>query len=456
MTLSIVILAAGQGKRMVSQVPKVLHPLAGKMLLEHVIHTAQQLHPTPVIVYGHQGDVVRDACADLNVLWAKQPEQLGTGHAVLQALPHIPDDHRVLVLYGDVPLISLDTLQKFIQTTPRQALGIITATLDNPAGLGRIIRDKQNNIINIIEDKDLSDTERANREVNTGIYLFPENFLKKSLPLLQNNNAQKEYYLTDMIKMAVQENITIHSIQPASPDEVLGINDRVQLAHLERSYQRQYAEKLMRQGVTLLDPNRFDLRGELTVGQDIVIDINVIIEGRVTIGSGCKIGPNTVLRNTTLGDRVEIKANSVLEDAVIGADCTIGPFARIRPGTVLAAHAHVGNFVEIKNSKIGEGSKVNHLTYIGDSDIGKRVNIGAGTITCNYDGVNKHKTQIGDQAFIGSNSSLVAPVTIGEGAYIGSGSVITQDAPPHQLTVCRAKEQRSIEHWQKPEKKKGA
>jgi bifunctional UDP-N-acetylglucosamine pyrophosphorylase/glucosamine-1-phosphate N-acetyltransferase len=454
MALSIVILAAGQGKRMYSQLPKVLHRLGGKALLEHVAHTAEKLSPTqaPIVIYGHQGETVRHHLSGLNVTWVEQTAQLGTGHALLQALPHIPDDNRVLCLYGDVPLISLDTLQHFIKTIPDHALGIITAQLSQPKGLGRMIRDDKNQIINIIEDKDLTDEQRHINEINSGIYLFPAHFLQKALTNIENNNAQKEYYLTDTIHIATQNNIAIHSIQPTSTDEILGINDKVQLAYLERAYQRQLAEKMMRQGVTVLDPNRLDIRGELIVGQDVLIDTNVIIEGHVRIGDHCIIGPNTILRNTIIKDHVEIKANSVIDGAEIASHCIIGPFARIRPGTLLASHSHIGNFVEIKNSEIGEGSKVNHLSYIGDSTVGIKVNIGAGTITCNYDGINKSRTFIGDGAFIGSNSSLVAPLSIGEHATIGAGSIITKDAPAKQLTLCRA-QQRSIENWRRPAKK---
>lgn len=453
MTLSIVILAAGQGKRMRSQLPKILHRLAGKTLLEHVTATAAQVNPaaTPIIIYGHQGETVRHALANLNVTWVEQQEQLGTGHALQQALPHIPTDHRVLVLYGDVPLISSATLKNFINTTPSTALGILTAKLADPTGLGRIIRE-HDKVVAIVEEKDTTNEQRTINEINSGIYLFPENFLAKSLPKLQNKNNQKEYYLTDVIAMAVHENTPIHSIQVSTPEEILGVNDKVQLATLERTYQRQLAEKLMQQGVTLRDPTRFDVRGELIVGQDVTIDINVICEGRVVIGNNCIIGPHCILRNVTLSDGVEIKANSILDGAEISADCIIGPFARIRPGTILAPAVHIGNFVEIKNSFIAAQTKINHLSYIGDSDIGKQVNIGAGTITCNYDGVNKHRTTIGDQAFIGSDTQLIAPVTIGAGATIGAGSTITRDAPAHQLTICRTP-QRSIENWQRPQKK---
>lgn len=453
MTLSIVILAAGQGKRMHSQLPKVLHKIAGRPLLEHIVMTAQTLHPTtpPIVIYGHQGDQIRHTLANLDVTWVEQTHQLGTAHALQQALPYFNENDRVLVLYGDVPLISADTLQNFINNTPTNSLGIITADLKNPAGLGRVIRDKKNQISAVIEEKDASAEQLNINEINTGIYLIPAKNLSTWLPAIKNHNAQKEFYLTDIIKMAVQEHKNIHSFKPAATEEILGVNDRVQLATLERFYQHQLAEKLMRQGVTLLDPQRFDVRGTLVVGQDVTIDINVLIEGHVIIGNHCVIGPNTILRNVILGDRVEVKANSIIDGAEIAADCIIGPFARIRPGTVLASKVHVGNFVEIKNGSIDEGSKVNHLSYIGDSEIGKRVNIGAGTITCNYDGVNKHHTIIGDDVFVGSNNSLVAPINIGAGATLAAGSTITQNAPANQLTLGRAR-QISIEHWERPKK----
>jgi bifunctional UDP-N-acetylglucosamine pyrophosphorylase/glucosamine-1-phosphate N-acetyltransferase len=454
MMLSTVILAAGQGKRMHSDTPKVLHRIAGKALLEHVVNTASLLNnkESPIVVYGHEGDKVKQALAALNVTWVEQTEQLGTGHALLQALTHIADDHRVLVLYGDVPLIQIDTLKKFIQATPENALGILTAHFPDPTGLGRILRDADGNITSIIEDKDADASQKNIHEINSGIYLVPATLLKRWLPAIKNQNAQKEYYLTDIFGQAASENIPIHSATPSTYEEVLGINDRLQLAKLERFYQNQMAEKFMRQGVTLQDPARFDVRGDTSIGRDTSIDINVIFEGHVTIGAQCTIGPNCVLRNVIVGDRVDIKANSVLDGAEIAEDCTIGPFARLRPGSMLAPRSHVGNFVEIKNSEIGTGSKVNHLSYVGDSEVGKNVNIGAGTITCNYDGMNKHRTVIGDNAFIGSNSALIAPITIGEGATIGAGTTLSRDAAPHQLTVARAP-QRSIANWQRPQKK---
>jgi len=454
MSLSIVILAAGQGKRMHSSLPKVLHRLAGKPLLEHVVRAASALDSTrqPVVVFGHQGERVQTALDYLNVTWVPQTEQKGTGHAVEQTLPLLPDDGRVLILYGDVPLIETHTLQQLIANTPDHAVGIITTELPDPTGFGRIIRNNKNKIISIVEEKDANAKQRAIPEINTGIYLFPVTYLRKWLPTLTNDNAQQEFYLTDLITRAVKERIEIASITPMHYEELLGVNDCLQLACLERFYQERFAKKLMLQGVTLLDPHRFDVRGEVSIAQDVVIDINVILEGHVKIGKHCVIGPNTVLRNVILGDHVEIRANSVLDGAEIGDHCTIGPFARLRPGTILAPQAHVGNFVEIKNSTIGIASKVNHLSYIGDSELGQHVNIGAGTITCNYDGINKNKTIIGDHAFIGSNTELVAPVMIGENATIGAGSTITRNAPAHQLTLSRA-QQRTIENWVRPQKK---
>lgn len=453
MNLSIVILAAGQGKRMHSQLPKVLHRVAGVALLERVVQTTAKIRNTepPIIVYGHQGDLVRHTLANLNATWVEQTKQLGTGHAAQQALSHIPADNRLLILYGDVPLISLKTLENLIKSTPHDALGMITATLPQPTGFGRILRDHNNQITRIVEEKDATPEQRAITEINTGIYLIPAKLLHNWLPHLDNNNAQKEYYLTDIIEMAVKEHIAIHSTQPEHYEEILGINDRLQLAQLERFYQRQMAEKFMREGVTLLDSQRFDVRGDVSIGQDVTIDINVILEGNVKIGHGCTIGPNTLLRNVIVGNHVEIKANSVIDGAEIADACSIGPFARLRPGTVLASNSHIGNFVEIKNSQLGDGTKVNHLSYIGDSEIGNKVNIGAGTITCNYDGVNKHKTIIGDNVFVGSNSSLIAPITIEDRATIGAGSTISRLAPKDQLTICRVK-QRSIPNWQRPKK----
>lgn len=455
MPTQVVILAAGQGKRMYSNLPKVLHHLAGKPMLMHVIATAKAVAPesNPVIIYGHQGELVRQTLQYLELDWAKQEEQLGTGHAVQQALPFIQDDAHVLILSGDVPLISVDTLGELIKRTPKNALGMLTASLANPAGYGRIKRDR-NKVTGIVEEKDATDAERKITEVNAGIYYAPATLLKKWLPILKNNNAQGEYYLTDIIANAVQENIEIHTFQPERLDEISGVNSRMQLANLERSYQRQYAEKLMQQGVTIIDPARVDFRGEVEAGQDVTIDINVIFEGRVVLGNGCVIGPNSILKDVVLGDRVEVKANSMIEGAEIGDDCAIGPFARIRPGTKLAAHAHIGNFVELKNTVVGESSKINHLSYIGDSELGKQVNVGAGTITCNYDGANKHKTIIGDNVHIGSDTQLVAPVKVGSGATIGAGSTIIKDVTSQSLTLTQHIDQRTVDKWKRPEKAK--
>lgn len=454
MTLNVVILAAGQGKRMKSTLPKVLHTIGDKSLLEHVIHTAFALQPAenPIVIYGYKGDIIKHQLAGLAIHWVEQITQLGTGHALQQALPHLTHSDQTLILYGDVPLISIETLKKFIQQTPKSSLGIITAIFPDPTGLGRIIRDNKNNVINIVEDKDANNAERNINEINSGIYLVPTLLLTKWLPQIQNNNQQQEFYLTDIIALAIKDNVAIHTLSPDSYQEVLGVNDKLQLAMLERFFQLQLAKQLMTQGVTLKDPSRFDQRGTLQVGQDVIIDVNVIFEGHVQIGDHCTIGANSIIRNTIIGNHVEIKPNSIIDGAEIANNCIIGPFTRLRPGTELANHTHIGNFVEIKNSFIDQETKVNHLTYIGDSELGKKVNIGAGTITCNYDGINKHKTVIGDNAFIGSNSSLVAPVTIGEGATVGAGSIITRAAPAHQLTLRRA-EQRSIANWQRPKKK---
>lgn len=454
MAIQIVILAAGQGKRMHSTQPKVLHTVAGKPLLEHVIGTAQHISPdlSPIVVYGHQGDRLREAMSHHTVQWVEQKQQLGTGHALMLALSAIQDNHQVLVLYGDVPLISEQTLKNLIAETPRDAIGMLTAHVMDPRGYGRIKRDAHGHIVGIVEEKDATVAEKAITEINPGIYLVPAHYLKKWLPTLNNQNAQGEYYLTDIIALAVQEHIPVYTAQPQRMEEILGVNDRMQLAYLERFYQLQLAEKLMRQGVTLYDPARLDVRGEVHIGRNVVIDVNVILEGRVTIGDDCVIGPNTLLRNTQLGRGVEVKANSVLDGAEVGEGCVIGPFARLRPGTVLKEQVHVGNFVEIKNSQVDGRSKINHLSYVGDSEIGKSVNVGAGTITCNYDGVNKHKTVIEDNAFIGSNTALVAPVSIGAGATIGAGSTISKDAPAHQLTLSRAP-QVTVEGWQRPQVK---
>lgn len=452
MTLSIVVLAAGLGKRMCSTLPKVLHPLGGKPLLTHVITAAQALQPAGIyVIYGHQGERVRTQLADLNVQWIEQTQQLGTGHAALQAMPYLKGEQRILILFGDGPLISPQTLQKLLHNTPENNLGLLTVNLPDPTGLGRMLRDAAGKVLAVVEEKDATLEQKKISEVNGGIMLAPLGCLRRWLDALNNNNAQGEYYLPDIIAMAVKENMAITTMMPDAIAEVQGVNDRAQLAALERIYQQQQAEKLMLAGVTLRDPNRFDLRGDAQIAADVTIDINVILEGTVTIGAGSYIGPNCLLTNVEIGTNVQIKANSVIENAIIAENCVIGPFARIRPETVLAAGVHVGNFVEIKKSKVAQGSKINHLSYVGDATVGAGVNIGAGTITCNYDGVNKYQTIIGDDVFIGSNSQLIAPVTIGEGATIGAGSTIVRNAPAGTLTLSRA-EQKTVAGWRRKKK----
>jgi len=452
MSLGVVILAAGQGTRMKSSLPKVLHKLADRPLLQHVIDTARTLAPQRiVVVYGHGGELVRESITDDDLLWAEQAEQLGTGHAVQQALPQLEGVDQVLVLYGDVPLTRADTLQRLLDNAGN-GFGLLTVTLDDPAGYGRIERGAEGEVLRIVEQKDADEEQLAIREINTGIMVLPTQRLQAWLGSLSNDNAQGEYYLTDVLAMAVDEGMPIAVTHPHNEDEAEGVNNKLQLANLERAYQRARAEELMLAGLTLRDPARFDLRGTLQHGNDCVIDINVVVEGRVQLGNNVQVGANTVLRNVSIADDVTVLENCVFEDASIGPGSTLGPFSRLRPGAELVGGAHVGNFVEIKKSIIGEGSKVNHLSYVGDSEIGARVNIGAGTITCNYDGANKHKTLIGDDAFIGSNTALVAPVSVGKGATIGAGSVIGKDAPEQQLTLTRAK-QVSLPGWQRPQKK---
>ena len=452
MNLAVVILAAGKGTRMKSDLPKVLHPIAGRPMVQHVVDAAGALDPdNTVLIYGHGGEAVRQAVTGSRLQWAEQAEQLGTGHAVAQALPHLEEDV-VLVLYGDVPLIQPQTLRDFVARVDDQSLALMTLTLDDPSGYGRVIRDGDGKVRRVVEQKDASDDEKAVREINTGILACTRRFLNDSLPRLSNSNAQGEYYLTDLIAMAVDAGMEVVTEQPGHAWEVDGVNDRVQLARLERVYQRVRAESLMRAGVTLLDPARLDIRGNLQCGQDVTLDINTVLVGDVVIGDRVTVGPNCLIRNARIGSGTHIEANSVVDGAVVGEECQVGPFARLRPGTELAARAKVGNFVETKKAYVGEGSKVNHLTYIGDSRIGKGVNVGAGTITCNYDGVNKFQTVMKDGAFIGSNSSLVAPVTIGENATVGAGSVVTKDVPDQGLAVARG-QQRNIQNWSRPEKK---
>jgi len=454
MGLSIVILAAGKGTRMQSSLPKVLHTLAGKPLLEHIIQNSLQLQPDQIIVvYGYEGKLVKENLKNYNIDWVEQEEQLGTGHAVKCALPILKENNRVLILCGDTPLIEANTLSQLCETVESdREIALLVAELDDPAGYGRILRNSSDHVIGIVETKDATPAQAQISEINSGIYVVPGKLLKRWLPALKNHNAQKEYYLTDIIKMAVADKITVSTVEIQNLFEIQGVNDRLQLAELERTYQVLQAEKLMVQGVTLADPNRFDLRGEVTVGKDVFIDINVMLEGKVVIGEGCTIGPHSILKNVSLGDHVHIEAFCHLEETIVAEDAVIGPYARLRPGTDVKAGAKIGNFVEVKKSVIGKNSKANHLSYIGDAELGEAVNIGAGTITCNYDGVNKFKTVIGDRVFIGSDSQLVAPVKIGDDAFIGAGSTITKDAPAGKLTVSRAK-QMTIEAWQKPKKK---
>jgi len=438
---------------MKSALPKVLHTLGHKSLLEHVLDTANGLNAQSIhVVYGHGGERVKQQLARHNVNWVLQDQQLGTGHAVEQAAPFVPDNQPVLILYGDVPLIKQQTLQKLIAAAGSDALGLLTATLADPTGYGRIIRNAAGEVVKIIEQKDADDAQKKIREINTGMLALNSTRLKGWLKQLENNNAQGEYYLTDVIGMAALENIAINTVQPDAIYEIEGVNNKLQLAELERAYQRQQAEQLMHLGVTLRDPARFDLRGELEAGADVVIDVNVVIEGKVKLGNGVTIEPNNIIKNTSIADHSIVHANCVIDSAVIGAHCAIGPYARIRPETRLADHVKIGNFVEVKKSNIGAHSKVNHLSYIGDTEMGADVNVGAGTITCNYDGANKHKTIIGDHVFIGSDTQLVAPVEVGAGATIGAGSTITHDAPKGELTLSRSP-QKTRQGWKRPVKK---
>ena len=449
--MNVVILAAGMGKRMQSDLPKVLHPLAGKPLLSHVISTAKALNPSRIcVVYGHGGDLVPSQLAAEDVRFVLQSPQLGTGHAVMQASDALDDSAPTLVLYGDVPLTTATTLQTLVGKAGKERLAVLTVDLEDPTGYGRIVREN-NRIVRIVEQKDASDSERAIREVNTGILVAPTRALKSWLSKLSNNNAQQEYYLTDVIAMAVKEGTPVESAQPAQVWETLGVNSKVQLAELERIYQRAIANALLEQGVTLADPNRIDVRGELHCGRDVSIDVGCVFEGEVVLGDGVVIGANCVIRDAKIHSGAMIKPFSHIDGTRIGSDAQIGPYARLRPGTVLGDDVHVGNFVEIKNSQFDAHSKANHLAYVGDATVGARVNIGAGTITCNYDGANKHRTVIEDDAFIGSDTQLVAPVTVGKGATIGAGTTLTKDAPPDSLTVSRAK-QTSIASWQRPVK----
>lgn len=454
MKLGVVILAAGMGKRMHSAIPKVLHPLAGRPLLGHVLDTAQRLGSAKtVVVYGHGGEQVTSALAHRECTWVEQTQRLGTGHALQQAMPSVQDLDRICVLYGDVPLVDAQTLRRLIEETGDGALGILTAEVPEPSGYGRIVRDPATGkVLRSVEHKDARPQELEITEVNTGFLVADRLRLQDWLERLTNDNAQGEYYLTDVIGFAVADGIAVATVQAPTLEEVSGVNDRAQLAALERYYQRRLAEELMRRGVTLADPARIDVRGTLAAGRDVTLDVNLVIEGHVSLGNGVRVGPNCLIRDAVIGEGAEILANCVIEASEIGAGARVGPFARLRPEVHLGPQTRVGNFVEIKKSRVGPGSKVNHLSYVGDTEIGGGVNIGAGTITCNYDGANKHQTVIGEGAFIGSNTALVAPVTVGTGATIGAGSVITKDAPPDQLTVARGR-QVSIPHWQRPQKK---
>ncbi|CEG58936.1 bifunctional UDP-N-acetylglucosamine diphosphorylase/glucosamine-1-phosphate N-acetyltransferase GlmU [Legionella fallonii] len=457
MNLQIIILAAGQGKRMYSQTPKVLHRLAGKPMLERVVETAQQLNPAAIhVIYGHGGEQIKNSLPDLPVNWVHQTEQLGTGHAVMQALPHVPPESLVLVLSADVPLIQRKTIQALIEcgtaNSYQSTLALLVAHLDNPYGLGRIIRDNQAKVCSIVEEKDANEQEKNIKEIYTGICCAKAADLAIWLPQLSNNNAQGEYYFTEIIALAVKNKTPITTMAVTDPVEVQGVNNRLQLQQLERIWQQRKAESLLESGVMIADAQRFDLRGELTCGHDVFIDINCTFTGRVILGDGCIIGPNCHLTDVTVGAHCEIYANSVLEDCRIADHCHIGPFARLRAGTQLDSHCKIGNFVETKKAIFGEESKASHLSYLGDAIIGKQVNIGAGTITCNYDGVNKHQTIIEDGAFIGSDTQLVAPVTVGANATIGAGSTIRRNAPADELTLTESK-QKTLLGWKRPQKK---
>ena len=457
--MNVVILAAGMGKRMQSALPKVLHPLAGKPLLQHVIDAARSLAPSKLcVIYGHGGAAVPAMVAGLTaegqapIATALQEPQLGTGHAVMQALPQLDESQPTLVLYGDVPLTTVASLQALAFVAGNDKLGILTVEQANPFGLGRIVREN-GHIVRIVEEKDANAEEKAIREINSGILMVPTLHLKKWLGSLSNKNAQGEYYLTDIVAMAVADGVQVVSAHPSAEWEVAGVNSKVQLAELERRHQLNIAQRLLEQGVTLMDPARIDVRGELICGRDVTIDVGCVFEGRVTLADGVTLGPHSVLINASIGAGAHIKPFCHIEEATVGAQSQIGPYARLRPGTMLAEDVHIGNFVEIKNSQVAAHSKANHLAYVGDATVGSRVNIGAGTITCNYDGANKFRTVIEDDAFIGSDSQLIAPVTVGKGATLGAGTTLSKDAPAGKLTISRTK-QTTIEHWTRPVKVK--
>lgn len=452
--MSVVILAAGKGTRMYSDLPKVLHPLAGKPMVQHVIDAAMETGAKQVhLVYGHGGDLLKDRLTHSDLNWVLQAEQLGTGHAMQQAAPFFADDEDILMLYGDVPLISPATLARLLAAKPLGGIALLTVKLDDPTGYGRIVRDEKGSVVGIVEHKDATEQQRQINEINTGILAANGQDLKRWLSQLNNNNAQGEYYITDIIAMAASEGRRVEAVHPDNLSEVEGVNNRLQLATLERVFQREQANKLLLAGVMLLDPTRFDLRGTLTHGRDVSIDANVILVGQVTLGNRVEIGAGCVIKDSVIGDGCILSPYTVLENAVLEADCTVGPFARLRPGAELAQGAHVGNFVEMKKARLGKGSKAGHLTYLGDAEIGDDVNIGAGTITCNYDGANKHKTVIGDRVFVGSDSQLVAPVTVASGATIGAGTTVTRDVEENALVISRVK-QRHISGWERPVKKK--
>lgn len=451
--MSVVILAAGKGTRMYSEIPKVLHLLAGKPMVQHVIDAATKLGAQNVhLVYGHGGERLKSMLKNNALNWVLQAEQLGTGHAMQQAAAHFADDEDVLMLYGDVPLIAVDTLKRLLAVKPQGGIGLLTVKLEDPSGYGRIVREN-NEVVAIVEHKDASDKQYQINEINTGILVANGRDLKRWLGMLHNNNAQGEFYITDIIALAHADGKKIETVHPVRLSEVEGVNNRLQLSQLERVYQAEQAEKLLLAGVMLLDPARFDLRGELEYGCDISIDANVIMEGKVKLGNRVKIGVGCVLKNCVIGDDCEIGPYSVLEDALLAAACTVGPFARLRPGAELAEGAHVGNFVEMKKARLGKGSKAGHLSYLGDAEIGADVNIGAGTITCNYDGANKHKTIIGDGVFIGSDTQLVAPVCVGKGSTIAAGTTVTRNIEENELVLSRVK-QVHIQGWQRPVKNK--
>ena len=451
--LSVVILAAGAGTRMRSGLPKVLQPLAGAPLLAHVLELAAALGPAATyVVYGHGGERVQEHFSAASAHWCLQAEQLGTGHAVLQALPAIPDGHRVLVLYGDVPLLRAETVRPLLENAGPRELALLTARLADPTGYGRLVRGPRGVLRAIVEEREASARERRLDEINTGVLLAPAELLRECLPRLQPRAPHGEFYLTDLVAMAVRRRRRVVTVEAADANEVLGVNDKQQLAAAESEYRRRRAQALMAQGVTLIDPARIDLRGPITAGRDVLLDVNVVIDGPVHLADGVRVGPNCVLSHCSIGEGTVLHANCVVQHSQIGAACEIGPFSRLRPQAQLARGVHLGNFVEVKNSEIGEGSKINHLSYVGDSRVGSGVNVGAGTITCNYDGANKWITQIGDAAFIGSGAMLVAPLKIGAGATIGAGSTITSDAPAGKLTLARSR-QVTIDDWQRPVKR---